>query len=206
MLDDEKKKLIAAEERYRNEIANKLRDAEKIVIKDVETTSNKIWAKIFGVLNSNVGMLVISSVLISGGATLYQNIQHQYEARSHALKEIMSCEFEIANRLYIIKHLLSNATTVADAQLALAEAKKSIGPIKPEYENVGLAILYFNLYQLTGIRRPLTEQYVKEIERVNLSLRVQNPRGAFDKTEKASLLKIINAMNDDIIEDIHHLK
>ena len=42
--------------------------------------------------------------------------------------------------------MIINTTTVADAQLALAEAKNSIGSIKPEYENVGLAILYFNLY------------------------------------------------------------
>ena len=206
MLDDEKKKLIAEEERYRYEIANKLRNEEKIVEKDVETTSHKIWAKLYDILNSNVGMLILSSVLISGGATLYQNMQHQYEARSHAQKEIISCEFEIANRLYVIKNLISNATTVADAQLALAGAKKSLGPIKPEYENVGIAVLYFNLYQLTGVRMPGIEQYLKEIERVYFSLKEQNPKEAFDKAEKASLVKIITTMNDLILEDIHHLK
>ena len=47
---------------------------------------------------------------------------------------------------------------------------------------------------------------MKEIERVNLSLRVQNPKATFDVAEKASLLKIITAMDDDIIEDIHRLK
>lgn len=206
MLDDEKKKLIEEEERYRHEIANKLRDEEKIAVKNVEMTSNKIWTKFYAILNSNVGMLILSSVLISGGATLYQNMQQKYETRIHAQKEIISCEFEIANRLYVIKNLLSNAKTVADAQIALALAAKGLGPIKPEYENVGLAILYFNLYQLTGVRTPNIEQYIKEIERVRFSVMEQNPKATFDVAEKASLLKIITKMNDDILEDIHHLK
>ena len=206
MLDDEKKKLIAEEERYRYEMVNKLRSAEKIVEEDVKTTSNKIWAKLYDILNSNVGMLILSSVLISGGATLYQNLQHQYEARSLAQKEIISCEFEIANRLYVIKSLIGNAKTVAEAQLALAGAKKSLGPVKPEYANVGLAVLYFNLYQLTGVKTPGIEQYLQEIERVYFSLQEQNPKAPFDGAEKASLVKIITTMNDRILEDMHHLK
>ena len=74
MLDDEKKKLIEEEERYRHKIAAKLRsEAESIekVTKDVEKS---LWSKISEVLNSNFGLWFLSSVFISGGATVYQKI------------------------------------------------------------------------------------------------------------------------------------
>lgn len=206
MIDKEKKELIEAEERYRREIANKIKGEAKIVEKDVNTTSHYILTKLSDMLNSNVGMLLLSSVFISGGATLYQNTQHQYETRVNSQKEIISCEFEIANRLYVIKNLISHAKTVADAQYALTGAKKSLGPVKPEFENVGLAVLYFNLYQLTGVRKPNIEQNLKEIEQAYFSLREQNPKDAFNGAAKESLLKIISELYELNLQDIHRLK
>ncbi|MBU3624510.1 hypothetical protein [Polynucleobacter sp. AP-Latsch-80-C2] len=169
MLDENKKSLIEAEERYRHEIAKKIGDEATIVEKDIETSSNQIWAKIYDILNSNVGMLILTSVFISGGAAFYQNMQHNYESRVTSQKEIISCDFEIANRLYVAKNLISHAKTVGDALEALTGAKKSLGPVKPEFQNVGLAVLYFNLYQLTGNRNPSVEQDLREIERVYLN-------------------------------------
>lgn len=206
MIDKEKKELIEAEERYRREIANKIKGEAKIVEKDVNTSSHYILTKLSDMLNSNVGMLLLSSVFISGGATLYQNTQHQYETRVNSQKEIISCEFEIANRLYVIKNLISHAKTVADAQYALTGAKKSLGPVKPEFENVGLAVLYFNLYQLTGVRKPNIEQNLKEIEQAYFSLREQNPKDAFNGAAKESLLKIISELYELNLQDIHRLK
>lgn len=206
MIDKEKKELIEAEERYRREIANKIKGEAKIVEKDVNTTSHYILTKLSDMLNSNVGMLLLSSVFISGGATLYQNTQHQYETRVNSQKEIISCEFEIANRLYVIKNLISHAKTVADAQYALTGAKKSLGPVKPEFENVGLAVLYFNLYQLTGVRKPNIEQNLKEIEQAYFSLREQNPKDAFNGAAKESLLKTISELYELNLQDIHRLK
>lgn len=206
MIDKEKKELIEAEEHYRREIANKIKGEAKIVEKDVNTTSHYILTKLSDMLNSNVGMLLLSSVFISGGATLYQNTQHQYETRVNSQKEIISCEFEIANRLYVIKNLISHAKTVADAQYALTGAKKSLGPVKPEFENVGLAVLYFNLYQLTGVRKPNIEQNLKEIEQAYFSLREQNPKDAFNGAAKESLLKIISELYELNLQDIHRLK
>ena len=135
MLDDEKKSTIEEEERYRHEIAKKIGDVATRVEKDIDTSTHKIWAKIYDILNSNVGLLVFSSVFISGGAAFYQNMQHSYESRVTSQKEIISCEFEIANRLYVVKNLISHAKTVGDALEALTGAKKSLGPVKPEFQN-----------------------------------------------------------------------
>jgi len=206
MLDDEKKKLIEEEERYRHEISKKISDEVDMLEKDVEDTSHKIWVKVYDILNSNVGMLLLSSVLISGGAALYQNAQHEYEARITAQKEIISCEFEIANRLYVVKDLISHAKTVGDALVALAGAKKSLGPVKPEFQNVGLAVLYFNLYQLTGVRNPNVEQDLREIERVYSSLQEQDPKAPFNEADKESMIKIIKELYVLNLNDIHRLR
>jgi len=206
MLNDEKKSLIEEEERYRHEIAKKISDEAAIVEKDIETTTNQIWAKIYDILNSNVGLLILSSVFISGGAAFYQNMQHNYESRVNSQKEIISCEFEIANRLYVVKNLISHAKTVGDALQALTGAKKSLGPVKPEFQNVGLAVLYFNLYQLTGNRNPSVEQDLREIERVYFSLQEQDPKALFNEADKESMTKIFNELFELNLKDIHHLK
>ena len=206
MLNDEKKSLIEEEERYRHEIAKKISDEAAIVEKDIETTTNQIWAKIYDILNSNVGLLILSSVFISGGAAFYQNMQHNYESRVNSQKEIISCELEIANRLYVVKNLISHAKTVGDALQALTGAKKSLGPVKPEFQNVGLAVLYFNLYQLTGNRNPSVEQDLREIERVYFSLQEQDPKALFNEADKESMTKIFNELFELNLKDIHHLK
>jgi len=206
MLDDEKKSTIEEEERYRHEIAKKIGDVATRVEKDIETSTHKIWAKIYDILNSNVGLLVFSSVFISGGAAFYQNMQHSYESRVTSQKEIISCEFEIANRLYVVKNLISHAKTVGDALEALTGAKKSLGPVKPEFQNVGLAVLYFNLYQLTGNRNPSVEQDLREIERVYFSLQEQDPKALFNEADKESMTKIFNELFELNLKDIHHLK
>ena len=206
MLNDEKKVLIEEEERYRHEIAKKISDEVALAEKDIETTTHQVWAKIYDILNSNVGLLILSSVFISGGAAFYQNMQHSYESRVTSQKEIISCEFEIANRLYVVKNLISHAKTVGDALEALTGAKKSLGPVKPEFQNVGLAVLYFNLYQLTGNRNPSVEQDLREIERVYFSLQEQDPKAIFNDADKESMTKIFNELFELNLKDIHHLK
>ena len=79
MLNDEKKALIEAEERYRHEIARKLRadlDAVELAAQKLETT---LWSKLNDFLNSNVGTWLLSTVLVTGGAGAYQIAQHHYE-------------------------------------------------------------------------------------------------------------------------------
>jgi hypothetical protein len=206
MLNDEKKSLIEEEEHYRHEVAKKISDETAIVEKNVKTATNQVWAKIYDILNSNVGLLVLSSVFISGGAAFYQNMQHSYESRMTAQKEIISCEFEIANRLYVVKNLISHAKTVGDAIEALTAAKKSLGPVKPEFQNVGLAVLYFNLYQLTGNINSSVEQDLREIERVYFSLQEQDPKAPFNEVDKESMTKIFNELFALNLKDLHHLK
>ena len=206
MLDDEKKKLIEEEERYRHKIAAKLRsEAESIekVTKDVE---KGLWSKISEVLNSNFGLWFLSSVFISGGATVYQITQHHFQQKLSTQKELITCEFEIANRLNGMKYLLEKAKTYGDAQVALTPITKSFGAVSTEYENVNIAVLYFKTYQLTGIMNKKISNSVKELEQINLYIQAQNPKTALSAEDRNKLLALIHVLQNDVNDHIDSKK
>ena len=206
MLDDEKKKLIEEEERYRHKIAAKLRsEAESIekVTKDVE---KGLWSKISEVLNSNFGLWFLSSVFISGGATVYQITQHHFQQKLSTQKELITCEFEIANRLNGMKYLLEKAKTYGDAQIALTPITKSFGAVSTEYENVNIAVLYFKTYQLTGIMNKKISNSVKELEQINLYIQAQNPKTALSAEDRNKLLALIHVLQNDVNDHIDSKK
>lgn len=202
MLDDDKKKLIEEEERYRHKIAAKLRsEAESIekVTKDVEKS---LWSKISEVLNSNFGLWFLSSVFISGGATVYQITQHHFQQKLSTQKELITCEFEIANRLNGMKYLLEKAKTYGDAQVALTPITKSFGAVSTEYENVNIAVLYFKTYQLTGIMNKKISNSVKELEQINLYIQAQNPKTPLSAEDRNKLLALIHILQNDVNDHI----
>jgi hypothetical protein len=194
MLDDEKKKLIEAEEHYRHKIAQKLHakmeSAENTVIK-LERT---FWDKAYELANSNVGLWFLSSVVITGGAAMYQIADHHYVEKIATQRELQTCEFEIANRLNAMKFLLQRAKTIGDAQLALTPVMKSFGAVSSEYEHVNIAVLYFKSYQLSGIRDKTTEEQVKDLEEINLAIQQGNPKAPLDDQVRKTLLSLIDAL------------
>ena len=62
MLSDDKKALIEAEERYRQELSKKLSADLSATKKDVNNLGKDLWAKVSEVLNSNFGIWFLSSV------------------------------------------------------------------------------------------------------------------------------------------------
>jgi len=56
MLDNERKKLIEAEEHYRHEIATKLHSEAKLIQDSAKKIEKDLWAKAAAVLNSNFGL------------------------------------------------------------------------------------------------------------------------------------------------------
>jgi hypothetical protein len=76
MLSDEQKKLIEAEETHRHEFRKALKEASVTVSKKVddEVSEVKAESQIMAFLNSSVGTLLLSSVVITGGAGLIQQI------------------------------------------------------------------------------------------------------------------------------------
>ena len=162
-------------------------DNEKKIEKD-------FWSKVIELLNSNFGLWFLSTIFITGGATLYQIAQHQYEEKLNTQKELLTCEFEIANRLSGMKFLLQKAKTNKDAQTALTGVNKSLGAVSIEYEHVNIAVLYFKILQLTKIRDLQLEHYVTELEQKNLALQSEDPKALFSEADRKSLIDLISAL------------
>jgi hypothetical protein len=202
MLDNERKKLIEAEEHYRHEIATKLRSEAKLIQDSAKKIEKDFWAKTAAVLNSNFGLWFLSSVFISGGAALYQITQHHYDVKLATQKELLTCEFEIANRLNGMKFLLLRAKTNGDAQNALAGVSKSFGAVSTEYEHVNIAVLYLRTIQLTGIMDRQIAHLVKELEEKNLAMQLENPKAPFNEADRKRLIELISSLQRSAEEKI----
>jgi hypothetical protein len=202
MLDNEKKKLIEAEEQYRHEIAAKLRSEARFIQDAAKKIEKDFWSKASEVLNSNFGLWFLSSVFITGGAALYQIAQHHYEVKLNAQKELLTCEFEIANRLNGMKFLLLKAKTNGDTQNALTGVSKSFGAVSSEYEHVNIAVLYFKTIQLTGFIDSQIAAYVKELEEKNLAIQSENPKTPFNEADRKRLIELISALQHSAQQQI----
>lgn len=203
MLNEDRKSIIEAEERYRHEIAKKLRTDLGAVEEDAKKLGKSFWDKAMEVLNSNFGLWFLSSVFITGGAAAYQITQHHYDAKLIRDKAIITCEFEIANRLNGMKFLLLRAKNIGQAQFALTPISKSLGPVSSEYENVNIAVLYFKIFQLTGQRDVQIGDLVRELEEKNLLIQSENPKLPVDEAERKRLIEIIDALHRYEIEKIN---
>jgi hypothetical protein len=194
MLDNERKKLIEAEEHYRHEIVTKLHSEAKLIQDSAKKIEKNFWSKAAEILNSNFGLWFLSSVVISGGAALYQITQHHYDVKMATQKELLACEFEIANRLNGMKFLLLRAKTNGDAQNALTGVSKSFGAVSAEYEHVNIAVLYLRTIQLTGLMDRQVAHLVKELEEKNLAIQLENPKAPFDEADRKRLIELISTL------------
>jgi hypothetical protein len=206
MLDDQKKKIIEAEEQFRHNIAEKLRSESKAIEQSVREMEKDLWGKISELLNSNFGLWFLSSVFITGGAALYQITQRHYEAKLNTEKEVITCEFEIANRLSGMKFMLLKAKTIGDARAALTPISKSFGAVSAEYENVNIAVLYFKIFQLTGVRNKELGNFVKELEERYLEMQPENPKTPLSETDRNRLIELVTALQRYEIEQIEGRK
>ncbi len=86
MLSEETKKRIEAEEQFRHDLKVKLeaelataKSAFASLHKQAEQVEKKATSKVIEFLNSSVGTWFLSSVVITGGAAMLQQIQHSHE-------------------------------------------------------------------------------------------------------------------------------
>lgn len=206
MLDDDKKRSIEAEERYRREIAKKLDSDLEAIERDAKNLGKDIWAKVSEVLNSNFGIWFLSSVFISGGAAVYQITQHHYQTKLETQRQLATCEFEIANRLNAMKFLLARAKTVGEAQFALTPVTKSFGAISAEYENANIAVLFFKIYQLTGYKDMKIANKVRELEEGTLAIQRQNPKDVLKEGTQKEMLEIVEVLHHFALNEINSAK
>lgn len=203
------KKMIETEERFRHEVKLKI-ESELGSVKtglnnvndEIKVVEKKFSAKLMEFLNSAVGMWFLSSVVITGGATMLQQIQHHYEAEQKNKEQLLKYQFEIGNRIQNMKYFLRHAKTVGDAKSALAAVFKSKFPLSPDLENQSLSALYFNLYQLIdGTEKDKSKratEVVLDLEDAEISLQSQKNDQPLDAADKERLSKLVTA-----IENLH---
>lgn len=209
MLDDDKKKLIEAEERFRHELRAQL-EAEAAKLKaealaasgQLKQVEKKLGGKVMEFLNSSVGMWFLSSVVITGGAAALQQIQHHYETEQKNKSQLATYQFEIGNRIQNMKYFLRHAKTVGDAKSALGSVFKSKFPISAELEHQSLSTLYFNLHQLiNGTEKEKNVKalaVIRDLEDAEILLQSRPDQDPLNATDRESFSKLITA-----IESLH---
>ena len=209
MLSEETKKQIEAEERFRHDLKVKLeaelasaKSAFASVQKEVGQAEKRTASKVMEFLNSSVGTWFLSSVVITGGAAMLQQIQHNHEIEQKNKTQLISYQFEIGTRIQNMKFFLNQAKTVGDAKVALASVFQSKFPLNPELEKQSLSALYFNLHQLIeGSEKEKTRlamAVVLELEQAEFLLQSQKNNQLLDANDKEKLAKLVTA-----IENLH---
>jgi hypothetical protein len=206
MLSDEQKKIIEAEESHRHEFRKTLEEASAAVSKkvddlvsEIKVEETKLGSKLMDFLNSSVGTLLISSVFITGGAGLIQQIQHNHDNQQKNREQLVTYKFEIENRLDNMEFALRRAQTVGDAKDALNRLFKSKFPLTPELQNRSLASLYFNIYELVpGTEKQKAQaaiNFIRELENAEYLLNSQtNDAKSINEQDKSQFSKLIQSI------------
>ena len=213
MLSDERRKIIEAEEQFRHElrasfediasrIAAESRDAKEDLKVEIKAIEKSLGAKVMEFLNSAVGMWLLSSVVITGGAAVFQRLQHHYDVEEKNKTQLVLYQFEIGNRIQNMKYFLRQAKTVGDAKIALEGVFRSKFPLSPDLKDQNLSTLYFSLQQLahgsTIEKNKKAMDVVRDLEDAEYLLQSQKNDAPLDAADKQRLEKLIAA-----IENLH---
>lgn len=179
MLTDEQRRIIEAEEQLRHEVRRWL-DSENPpppAPPPPPPPKEGFGKKLFDFFNSSVGMWLLSSVVLTGGAALLQNIQHNHEIAQKNREQISQHRFEITHRLDQMEFGLRRAKTVGEAKAAMDGMFKSKFPLTPELQNRSLGSLYLTMHELlSGSDQQKSEQamnFIRRLEEAELSLQAE---------------------------------
>ncbi|MFO1163025.1 MAG: hypothetical protein U1E60_29605 [Reyranellaceae bacterium] len=201
MLTDDELKRIAAEEHYRQTVRKNL-EAEAVALAPPPPPPpperHGFGKRLFDFLNSSVGMWLLSSVVLTGGAAMIQQIQHDHEARLQNRQTLSTHRFEIHHRLDNMVFLLRRAKTVGDARAALDGIFKSTIPLSPELQNRSLGSLYMGLMPLiSGTEKEKAAEafkLVKQLEEAELVMQSQPESQPLDQSQRNRLTKLIHTI------------
>lgn len=205
MISDTQKKIIEAEERFRHEIKNKLLVESKqlgeglsSIGQSIESSERNFVAKLMEFFNSSLGTWFLTSVIVTGGAGLYQNIQHHYETKKVQYDQSVKYKYEIENRLDHLEIGVRHAKTVGDAKAALQRLYTGKYPLTPELQNRALGSMYLNLYSLlTGTEQERAQQsilLIRQLEDSAILLDSQADSQLLSDADKAQLKKLIESI------------
>ena len=195
MLNDDQRKAIEDEEALRHEVRKKL-DAASPPPPTAPAAKPTFGKRLFEFFNSALGLWLLSSVVLTGGAAALQRIQHDHEMAQKDRQTVVQHRFEITNRLDEMQYALRRAQTVGQAKAALDGMYKSRAPLAPELQNRSLASMFLTLTQmLEGTEQQRSERalaFVRYLEEAEFALHEHADDSApLDKKQKEHLHKLI---------------
>ncbi len=141
MLTDDEKRRIQAEEAYRQEVRNS---------SELGQAESKLWT----FLNSNFGMLLISSFFLSGISFVYTAYTSSQDATAQQQAAIFKLTHELNHRICFLqlpafqpgKGMLQAAYAAASG--AEPDTATAFEPLFEEYRGMSMDELFFNLSQV----------------------------------------------------------
>lgn len=201
MLSEDQRKAIEEEEELRHEVRKRLEAASLPAPPPAAAAPphHGFGKRVFDFFNSSVGMWLLSSVVLTGGAALLQNIQHTHEVEMKNREQLAQHRFEITHRLDQMEYTLRRAKTVGEAKAALEGMFKSKFLLAPELQNRSLGSLFLTVYQLTpGSEQQKTEQamtFVRRLEDAEIALQTHpNDDAPLDEKQKVHLHKLVKSI------------
>ena len=196
MLTEENRKLIEADEQLRHEVRTRLGAASAGPAPEPKTPG--FGHRLFDFFNSSVGMWLLSSIVLTGGAALLQNIQHQHEVDQKNRELISTHKFEVTNRIDHMQHGLQRAVTAGDAKAAMDGMFKSKFPLTPELQNKSLGSLHLTVIQLLPDADPQkaakTMNFIRQLEEAELSLQSEPDDKPLSRDQKEHLKKLLQSI------------
>lgn len=175
MLTDEDRARIEADERLRHAVRQSMQPPPEPAAPPPPPAKPGLGHRLMHFLNSSVGMWLLSSVLLTGGAAVLQQIQHDHEISQKNQQDLTTLRFEIEHRLGNMAFLLRRAKTIGAAKTALDGVFKSPIPLSPELQNRSLSSLFLSAYPILpqnkhrDVRQAI--KLVKQLEEDELLLR-----------------------------------
>ncbi|PHY07138.1 MAG: hypothetical protein CK528_04835 [Alcaligenaceae bacterium] len=225
MLSDKTKKNIEAEETFRYALKAKLEEEHfkttlllseqlKNVQKNTsrQRNENGVNHVFFRFFNSTLGIWILSTIFISGGASLFQYTQNKYKIEAANKESALKYEFDISARIENMKYFLDSALTVGDAQIALSGLYHNKFKTNEDLSGQTLNTIYLHLFALGDkdakevVKRSM--EIVKKLERINFDLSLRQKSLLLNKEEKENLLEMVKniyKLHLDVIENLSYL-
>lgn len=202
IVDDELRRQIEAEEELRYHVRRRL-DAEHGVPAAPPVPAalkSGFGKKVMEFLNSSVGMWLLSSVVLTGGAALLQNIQHQHEVEQKNREQLAAHKFEVTHRLDQMEFGLRRAKTVGEAKAAMDGMFKSKFPLSPDLQNKSLGSLYLTMLQLVSgtdeKRSGEVMDFIRRLEEAELALQAEPDDKPLDTEQREQLRKLLKSVKN----------
>lgn len=199
-MDEARRGQIEAEEELRYQVRKRLDTEHGVVAPPPAPPRHGFGKKVMEFFNSSVGMWLLSSVVLTGGAALIQNIQHNHEIEQKNREQLSAHRFEVTHRLDQMEYGLRRAKTVGDAKAAMDGMFKSKFPLSPDLQNKSLGSLYLTMLQLVSgtSDQKSTEvmDFIRRLEEIELSLQALPDDKPIDTEQREHLRKLLNSIKN----------